>query len=318
MNHLKKAVFDEGKTLELDRESEQSYRKHVLARMDAYPSWKKEILAKLQGKGETALSNSLSRIEDYLDFMERHLGEDLEKLTGDDARMIPFLEYDPSFDGLVVVRRVSAAEKKRVYAINRFVVSDYEKPGSVVEHGARVLQKLKSLPPRIGKPTSLQDASEVLVRMSHFLKGTEAPRGILWSDADKNGEYLLDFAAFLGAREGRSTACLGASETLTELSMKPFKADALLESVNRAKGADVLCLYDVDRLPMIPNFIQTIVVPLLTSRKREGKITFAWAHKPFEEFTDAIGLPSGVRDLYESALTDLFDVRPMKCDDPLF
>lgn len=314
MDNWKKATASDV-DVSLDKTAYLKYKTDVIERWKAsnYRSYVSRLLS--QGS-ENCLDKSLLSIDFFLEF--RHNHPDIDSLTGNLGK-IPFLEYDEYTDSLVVKYAYSKAERERLKAISNIIVSDSRDKALIIEHGMKILSDVSNAP-KVAKPSPfIADARKVLGRMAHYLDDSREDKGFIFTDGGANSNYLLDFALFLGAKKGKRVGAISSGMTFAKMTMQ-FGDDYKLASsyLDDARRCDVLCIYDLDSLPVSKNFIESVFIPFLSTRKQEGKITFSTIGSDYASFIGGLSTFATTRGKINSLLKGILDEMKESVDHSYF
>lgn len=314
MDNWKKAKASDV-DVSLDKNTYSNYKNDVIEMINT--STYRSYVSKLLSQGsEKCLDNSLLAIDLFLEFRKDH--PDLDSLTGDLGK-VPFLEYDEYTDSLVVKYAYSKAEKERLRAISNIIVTDSRDKAMIIEHGRKILSDVSNLP-KVAKPSPfIADARKVLGRMAPYLEKDSESKGFIFTEGGSNSNYLLDFALFLGAKKGKSVGAISSGMTFAKMTMN-FGDDYKLVSsyLDDARRCDVLCIYDLDSLPVSKNFIESVFIPFLSTRKQEGKITFAAIGSDYASFIGGLSSFTATRGKINSLLKAILDEMKESTDHSYF
>lgn len=155
-------------------------------------------------------------------------------------------------------------------------------------------------------------------RLSPYLHGKNNPKGFLFTFSNGNGQYLLDFVSYLGAKCNKKVACLSSGETFSRISLTLGKDESAMSYLEMGKNADILCLYNLEALPTNKNFIESVFIPFLSMRKTQGKITFGCINDSLATFVGGLSPLVSTRNQITTSLTSLMEEHKTKEDQLYF
>lgn len=296
--------------VDLDDSFFGQYKKEVITRLKKRPDCENYVKSLLDGKDTEVLDNSLTAIDLFLKFREEH--EDIQNLTGVDGQ-VPMLEFDEIDNSLVVVYAFTNAEKKRRYAVGNIIFSDFQSKDKIVSHGNKIYTDIMNQ--RLGLTPFLKDIKDVIKVFSSYVNEGSS-KGMLYIGDNSNKNYILDFFSYLSASKGKKVSCLSAAETFSKLAVSYGKDQFYKEALDTAKKSDVVCLYNLDGIPT-KNCVESILIPFLTARRDQGKITLASCGVDFDDFLSTI-YPKEMRKLVSNSIFSLMDVVECRVDHNYF
>lgn len=212
--------------------------------------------------------NNLIPLKNFLDFHDTH--KDWNSWIGKKA-YAPFLRLSSDLRFIETVLRYSEKESERREAFRQFKVCDGNSVASIVTAGDEQL----SLPSGTRGNEGMWSAMEG--RLSLFLEGGHA-KGMLFIGNDPSTGKALDTVATLSAHEKKTVAVLSGWSVFADLASHALTLEAresAYQCLKSAQWADVLCLYGLGAMPTNKPFLETVLIPFLSQRNRQGKITFA-------------------------------------------
>lgn len=164
----------------------------------------------------------------------------------------------------------------------------------------------------------MNDAKLTFIRLSPYLQGKNNPKGFLFTFSNGNGQYLLDFVSYLGAKCNKKVACLSSGETFSRISLTLGKDESAMSYLEMGKNADILCLYNLEALPTNKNFIESVFIPFLSMRKSQGKITFGCINDSLATFVGGLSPILSTRNQITTSLKSLMEEHKTKEDQLYF
>ena len=150
------------------------------------------------------------------------------------------------------------------------------------------------------------------------MQGKNNPKGFVFTFSNGNGQYLLDFVSFLGAKNNKKVACLSSGETFSRISLTLGKDESAMSYLEMGKNANILCLYNLEALPTNKNFIESVFIPFLSMRKSQGKITFGCINDSLATFVGGLSPLLSTRKQITTSLNSLMDELRTKEDQLYF
>ena len=192
-------------------------------------------------------------------------------------------------------------------ALSNILCSDNKSRERIVSNGEKISKDFRSAPKYAQPIPFLTDATLIFTRLSPYLQGKNNPKGFLFTFSNGNGQYLLDFVSYLGARGNKKVACLSSGETFSRISLTLGKDESAMSNLEMGKNADILCLYDLEALPTNKNFIESVFIPFLSMRKSQGKITFGCINDSLATFVGGLSPIISTRNQIRTSLNSLMD-----------
>lgn len=235
----------------INEDNLKEYKNEIVERLNKKIDCKRYIERLLKDKNNDVFDRSLTAIDVFLEFREKH--ENIDSLVGKDGN-VPMLEYDPYSECLVLKYVYSNAQKKHLKALSNILCSDNKSRERIVSNGEKIFKDIFSSP-KYAQPISfLKDAKDTLNKLSPYINGNSCAKGFLYTFSNGNGQYLLDFVSYLGARVDKKVACLSSGETFSRISLTLGKDESAMSYLEMGKNADILCLYNLEALPTNKNF----------------------------------------------------------------
>lgn len=299
----------------INEDNLKEYKNEIIERLNKKLDCKKYIERLLKDKNNNVFDKSLTAIDVFLEFREKH--ENIDSLVGKDGN-VPMLEYDPYSECLVLKYVYSNAQKKHLKALSNILCSDNKSRERIVSNGEKILKDFRSTPKYAQPIPFLNDAKLTFTRLSPYLQGKNNPRGFLFTFSNGNGQYLLDFVSYLGARGNKKVACLSSGETFSRISLTLGKDESAMSYLEMGKNADILCLYNLEALPTNKNFIESVFIPFLSMRKSQGKITFGCINDSLPTFVGGLSPILSTRNQITTSLNSLMEEHRTKEDQLYF
>lgn len=299
----------------INEDNLKEYKNEIIERLNKKLDCKRYIERLLKDKNNDVFDKSLTAIDVFLEFREKH--ENIDSLVGKDGN-VPMLEYDPYSECLVLKYVYSNAQKKHLKALSNILCSDNKSRERIVSNGEKILKDILSAPKYAQPIPFLDDAKLTFTRLSPYLKGKNNPKGFLFTFSNGNGQYLLDFVSFLGARGNKKVACLSSGKTFSRISLTLGKDESAMSYLEMGKNADILCLYNLEALPTNKNFIESVFIPFLSMRKSQGKITFGCINDSLPTFVGGLSPLLSTRNQIRTSLNSLMDEHKTKEDQLYF
>lgn len=299
----------------INEDNLKEYKNEIIERLNKKLDCKRYIERLLKDKNNDVFDRSLTAIDVFLEFREKH--ENIDLLVGKDGN-VPMLEYDPYSECLVLKYVYSEAQKSHMIALSNILCSDNKSRERIVSNGDKILKDILSAPKYAHPIPFLGDAKLTFTRLSPFLKGKNNPKGFLFTFSNGNGQYLLDFVSFLGAKNNKKVACLSSGETFSRISLTLGKDESAMSYLEMGKNADILCLYNLEALPTNKNFIESVFIPFLSMRKSQGKITFGCINDSLATFVGGLSPLLSTRKQITTSLNSLMDELKTKEDQLYF
>lgn len=293
----------------------KEYKNEIIERLNKKLDCKRYIERLLKDKNNDVFDKSLTAIDVFLEFREKH--ENIDSLVGKDGN-VPMLEYDPYSECLVLKYVYSKAQKKHLKALSNILCSDIKSRERIVSNGEKILKDIDSAPKYAHPIPFLNDAKLTLTRLYPYLQGKNNPKGFLFTFSNGNGQYLLDFVSYLGARVEKKVACLSSGETFSRISLTLGKDESAMSYLEMGKNADILCLYNLEALPTNKNFIESVFIPFLSMRKSQGKITFGCINDSLATFVGGLSPLVSTKNQITTSLNSLMDELKTKEDQLYF
>lgn len=299
----------------INEDNLKEYKNEIIERLNKKLDCKKYIERLLKDKNNDVFDKSLTAIDVFLEFREKH--ENIDSLVGKDGN-VPMLEYDPYSECLVLKYVYSKAQKKHLKALSNILCSDIKSRERIVSNGEKILKDIDSAPKYAHPIPFLNDANLTLTRLYPYLQGKNNPKGFLFTFSNGNGQYLLDFVSYLGARVEKKVACLSSGETFSRISLTLGKDESAMSYLEMGKNADILCLYNLEALPTNKNFIESVFIPFLSMRKSQGKITFGCINDSLATFVGGLSPLVSTKNQITTSLNSLMDEHKTKEDQLYF
>lgn len=299
----------------INEDNLKEYKNEIIERLNKKLDCKKYIERLLKDKNNDVFDKSLTAIDVFLEFREKH--ENIDLLVGKDGN-VPMLEYDPYSECLVLKYVYSKSQKSHMLALSNILCSDNKSRERIVSNGEKILKDFRSAPKYAQPIPFLADAKLTFSRLSPYLQGKNNPKGFLFTFSNGNGQYLLDFVSYLGARGNKKVACLSSGETFSRISLTLGKDESAMSYLEMGKNADILCLYNLEALPTNKNFIESVFIPFLSMRKSQGKITFGCINDSLATFVGGLSPLLSTRKQITTSLNSLMDEHKTKEDQLYF
>lgn len=293
----------------------KEYKNEIIERLNKKLDCKRYIERLLKDKNNDVFDKSLTAIDVFLEFREKH--DNIDSLVGKDGN-VPMLEYDPYSECLVLKYVYSNAQKSHMNALSNILCSDNKSRERIVSNGEKILKDTVNAPKYAHPIPFLNDAKLTFTRLSPYLKGKNNPKGFLFTFSNGNGQYLLDFVSYLGARGNKKVACLSSGETFSRISLTLGKDESAMSYLEMGKNADILCLYNLEALPTNKNFIESVFIPFLSMRKSQGKITFGCINDSLATFVGGLSPLPSTRKQITTSLNSLMEEHKIKEDQLYF
>lgn len=299
----------------INEDNLKEYKNEIVERLNKKLDCKRYIERLLKDKNNDVFDRSLTAIDVFLEFREKH--ENIDSLVGKDGN-VPMLEYDPYSECLVLKYVYSKAQKYHMNALSNILCSDNKSRERIVSNGEKISKDFRSAPKYAQPIPFLDDAKLTFIRLSPYLQSKNNPKGFLFTFSNGNGQYLLDFVSYLGARGNKKVACLSSGETFSRISLTLGKDESAMSYLEMGKNADILCLYNLEALPTNKNFIESVFIPFLSMRKSQGKITFGCINDSLPTFVGGLSPLSSTRKQITTSLTSLMEEHKTKEDQLYF
>lgn len=299
----------------INEDNLKEYKNEIIERLNKKLDCKRYIERLLKDKNNDVFDKSLTAIDVFLEFREKH--ENIDSLVGKDGN-VPMLEYDPYSECLVLKYVYSNAQKKHLKALSNILCSDNKSRERIVSNGEKILKDFRSVPKYAQPIPFLDDAKLTFTRLSPYLQGKNNPKGYVFTYSNGNGQYLLDFVSYLGAKCNKKVACLSSGETFSRISLTLGKDESAMSYLEMGKNADILCLYNLEALPTNKNFIESVFIPFLSMRKSQGKITFGCINDSLATFVGGLSPLLSTRKQITTSLNSLMDELKTKEDQLYF
>lgn len=299
----------------INEDNLKEYKNEIVERLNKKLDCKRYIERLLKDKNNDVFDKSLTAIDVFLEFREKH--ENIDSLVGKDGN-VPMLEYDPYSECLVLKYVYSKAQKYHMNALSNILCSDNKSRERIVSNGEKISKDFRSAPKYAQPIPFLDDAKLTFIRLSPYLQDKNNPKGFLFTFSNGNGQYLLDFVSYLGARGNKKVACLSSGETFSRISLTLGKDESAMSNLEMGKNADILCLYDLEALPTNKNFIESVFIPFLSMRKSQGKITFGCINDSLATFVGGLSPLLSTRKQITTSLNSLMDEHKTKEDQLYF
>lgn len=299
----------------INEDNLKEYKKEIIERLNKKLDCKRYIERLLKDKNNDVFDKSLTAIDVFLEFREKH--DNIDLLVGKDGN-VPMLEYDPYSECLVLKYVYSKSQKSHMLALSNILCSDNKSRERIVSNGEKILKDMLSAPKYAHPIPFLVDANLTFTRLSPYLQGKNNPKGFVFTFSNGNGQYLLDFVSFLGARANKKVACLSSGETFSRISLTLGKDESAMSYLEMGKNADILCLYNLEALPTNKNFIESVFIPFLSMRKSQGKITFGCINDSLATFVGGLSPLSSTRKQITTSLNSLMEEHKTKEDQLYF
>lgn len=299
----------------INEDNLKEYKNEIIERLNKKLDCKRYIERLLKDKNNDVFDRSLTAIDVFLEFREKH--ENIDSLVGKDGN-VPMLEYDPYSECLVLKYVYSKTQKSHMLALSNILCSDNKSRERIVSNGEKISKDFRSAPKYAHPIPFLNDAKLTFTRLSPYLQGKNNPKGFLFTFSNGNGQYLLDFVSYLGARGNKKVACLSSGETFSRISLTLGKDESAMSYLEMGKNADILCLYNLEALPTNKNFIESVFIPFLSMRKSQGKITFGCINDSLATFVGGLSPLSSTRNQITTSLNSLMDEFKTKEDQLYF
>lgn len=299
----------------INEDNLKEYKNEIVERLNKKLDCKRYVERLLKDKNNDVFDKSLTAIDVFLEFREKH--ENIDSLVGKDGN-VPMLEYDPYSECLVLKYVYSNAQKKHLKALSNILCSDNKSRERIVSNGEKILKDFRSVPKYAQPIPFLDDAKLTFTRLSPYLQGKNNPKGYVFTYSNGNGQYLLDFVSYLGAKCNKKVACLSSGETFSRISLTLGKDESAMSYLEMGKNADILCLYNLEALPTNKNFIESVFIPFLSMRKSQGKITFGCINDSLATFVGGLSPLLSTRKQITTSLNSLMDEHKTKEDQLYF
>lgn len=299
----------------INEDNLKEYKNEIIERLNKKLDCKRYVERLLKDKNNDVFDKSLTAIDVFLEFREKH--ENIDSLVGKDGN-VPMLEYDPYSECLVLKYVYSKAQKKHLKALSNILCSDNKSRERIVSNGEKILKDFRSVPKYAQPIPFLGDAKLTFTRLSPYLQGKNNPKGYVFTYSNGNGQYLLDFVSYLGAKCNKKVACLSSGETFSRISLTLGKDESAMSYLEMGKNADILCLYNLEALPTNKNFIESVFIPFLSMRKSQGKITFGCINDSLATFVGGLSPLLSTRKQITTSLNSLMDELKTKEDQLYF
>ncbi len=299
----------------INEDNLKEYKNEIIERLNKKLDCKRYIERLLKDKNNDVFDKSLTAIDVFLEFREKH--DNIDLLVGKDGN-VPMLEYDPYSECLVLKYVYSKAQKSHMIALSNILCSDSKSRERIVSNGEKILRDFRSAPKYAQPIPFLGDAKLTFTRLSPYLQGKNNPKGYVFTYSNGNGQYLLDFVSYLGAKCNKKVACLSSGETFSRISLTLGKDESAMSYLEMGKNADILCLYNLEALPTNKNFIESVFIPFLSMRKSQGKITFGCINDSLATFVGGLSPLLSTRKQITTSLNSLMDELKTKEDQLYF
>lgn len=309
---FKNAGFEQAS---INEDNLKEYKNEIIKRLNKKLDCKRYVERLLKDKNNDVFDKSLTAIDVFLEFREKH--DNIDLLVGKDGN-VPMLEYDPYSECLVLKYVYSNAQKKHLKALSNILCSDNKSRERIVSNGEKILKDFRSVPKYAQPIPFLDDAKLTFTRLSPYLQGKNNPKGYVFTYSNGNGQYLLDFVSYLGAKCNKKVACLSSGETFSRISLTLGKDESAMSYLEMGKNADILCLYNLEALPTNKNFIESVFIPFLSMRKSQGKITFGCINDSLATFVGGLSPLLSTRKQITTSLNSLMDEHKTKEDQLYF
>lgn len=299
----------------INEDNLKEYKNEIIKRLNKKLDCKRYVERLLKDKNNDVFDKSLTAIDVFLEFREKH--DNIDLLVGKDGN-VPMLEYDPYSECLVLKYVYSKAQKSHMIALSNILCSDNKSRERIVSNGEKILKDFRSVPKYAQPIPFLDDAKLTFTRLSPYLQGKNNPKGYVFTYSNGNGQYLLDFVSYLGAKCNKKVACLSSGETFSRISLTLGKDESAMSYLEMGKNADILCLYNLEALPTNKNFIESVFIPFLSMRKSQGKITFGCINDSLATFIGGLSPLLSTRNQIRISLNSLMDEHKTKEDQLYF
>lgn len=299
----------------INEDNLKEYKNEIVERLNKKLDCKRYVERLLKDKNNDVFDKSLTAIDVFLEFREKH--DNIDLLVGKDGN-VPMLEYDPYSECLVLKYVYSKAQKSHMIALSNILCSDNKSRERIVSNGEKILKDFRSVPKYAQPIPFLDDAKLTFTRLSPYLQGKNNPKGYVFTYSNGNGQYLLDFVSYLGAKCNKKVACLSSGETFSRISLTLGKDESAMSYLEMGKNADILCLYNLEALPTNKNFIESVFIPFLSMRKSQGKITFGCINDSLATFVGGLSPLLSTRKQITTSLNSLMDELKTKEDQLYF
>lgn len=299
----------------INEDNLKEYKNEIIERLNKRLDCKRYVERLLKDKNNDVFDKSLTAIDVFLEFREKH--ENIDTLVGKDGN-VPMLEYDPYSECLVLKYVYSNAQKSHMLALSNILCSDNKSRERIVSNGEKISKDFRSAPKYAQPIPFLDDAKLTFIRLSPYLQDKNNPKGFLFTFSNGNGQYLLDFVSYLGARGNKKVACLSSGETFSRISLTLGKDESAMSYLEMGKNADILCLYNLEALPTNKNFIESVFIPFLSMRKSQGKITFGCINDSLATFVGGLSPLLSTRKQITTSLNSLMEEHKTKEDQLYF
>lgn len=299
----------------INEDNLKEYKNEIIKRLNKKLDCKRYVERLLKDKNNDVFDKSLTAIDVFLEFREKH--KNIDSLVGKDGN-VPMLEYDPYSECLVLKYVYSKSQKSHMLALSNILCSDIKSRERIVSNGEKILKDTLSTPKYAHPIPFLGDANLTFTRLSPYLHGKNNPKGFLFTFSNGNGQYLLDFVSYLGAKCNKKVACLSSGETFSRISLTLGKDESAMSYLEMGKNADILCLYNLEALPTNKNFIESVFIPFLSMRKTQGKITFGCINDSLATFVGGLSPIVSTRNQITTSLNSLMDEHKTKEDQLYF
>lgn len=299
----------------INEDNLKEYKNEIIERLNKKLDCKRYIERLLKDKNNDVFDKSLTAIDVFLEFREKH--DNIDLLVGKDGN-VPMLEYDPYSECLVLKYVYSKAQKSHMIALSNILCSDNKSRERIVSNGEKIFKDILNAPKYAHPIPFLNDAKLTCTRLYPYLQGKNNPKGFVFTFSNGNGQHLLDFVSFLGAKNNKKVACLSSGETFSRISLTFGKDESAMSYLEMGKNADILCLYNLEALPTNKNFIESVFIPFLSMRKSQGKITFGCINDSLATFVGGLSPLLSTRKQITTSLNSLMDELRTKEDQLYF
>lgn len=309
---FKNAGFEQAS---INEDNLKEYKNEIIERLNKKLDCKRYIERLLKDKNNDVFDKSLTAIDVFLEFREKH--DNIDLLVGKDGN-VPMLEYDPYSECLVLKYVYSKAQKSHMIALSNILCSDNKSRERIVSNGEKILKDTLNAPKYAHPIPFLNDAKDTLNKLYPYLNGNSCAKGFLYTFSNGNGQYLLDFVSYLGARVDKKVACLSSGETFSRISLTLGKDESAMSYLEMGKNADILCLYNLEALPTNKNFIESVFIPFLSMRKSQGKITFGCINDSLATFVGGLSPLVSTKKQITTSLNSVMEEHKTKEDQLYF
>lgn len=127
----------------INEDNLKEYKNEIIERLNKKLDCKRYIERLLKDKNNDVFDKSLTAIDVFLEFREKH--ENIDSLVGKDGN-VPMLEYDPYSECLVLKYVYSKTQKFHMLALSNILCSDNKSRERIVSNGEKISKDFRSAP----------------------------------------------------------------------------------------------------------------------------------------------------------------------------